>query len=80
MIKLLHLQARARDRSLARDGPQFLRRKIFQLAAIASKGRACPAHNRDITRFQHDFPARSRAQSGSKMTSKLVSVAARERI
>ncbi len=53
MIEFLGIDPRPLNRPLGRNRAQLLRRKIFQLAAIAAKGRARPADNRDITRFQH---------------------------
>ena len=54
VIEVLRIDPRALDRRLGRHRAQFLRRIIFELPAIASKGRARPADNGNITWFQHE--------------------------
>ncbi len=80
MVKFLGIDPSPLHRTLGRNRAQLLRGEVLQLAAIAAKGRARPTHNRNITRFQHDFPDRPCAQSESKVIVKLVSVAARDEI
>ena len=55
MIEILRVNPRALDRRLRRYRAQFLRRIIFNLPAIASKGRARPADNGNVSRFQHEY-------------------------
>jgi hypothetical protein len=56
MVKFLRINPGPLDRSLGGNRAQLLRRKIFQLPAIAAKGRPRPTDDGDISRLQHDFP------------------------
>jgi hypothetical protein len=49
MIEFLGIDPSALDRTLGRNRSQFLRRKVFQFAAIAAKGRPRPTDNGNIT-------------------------------
>jgi len=51
VIELAGIDSRPLDRSLRRHRAQFLRRIIFDLPAIASKGRTYPADDRNVSRF-----------------------------
>src|ERR1700682_3355412 len=80
MIKFFGIDPSPLDRALGRDCSQLLRGKVLQLAAIAAEGRASPADDGNISRFQHGFLDKSERKErfGTKIT-KLVSVAASER-
>ena len=54
---------------------EFLRRKVFQLAAITSERRACAANDRNVTWLEHEF-----RQNGAAACSELVSLAAYEEL
>ena len=51
VIEFFRVQPGALDGTLTRNGAEFLRREIFQLAAITSKGRTRPADNCDVSWF-----------------------------
>src|SRR5207245_2406564 len=53
VVEIFRIEACPLDGTLARDGTQFLSRKILQLAAITSKGRTRPADNRNVPWFEH---------------------------
>ncbi len=53
VIEFLGIKPGAFDRTLTGDGAQFLGGKVLQLAAVAAKGRARPADDSDVSRFQH---------------------------
>jgi hypothetical protein len=55
MVEIFWFESGALNGALAGNRSQFLRGKIFQLAAITSKGRTRPAHNCNIPWFQHCF-------------------------
>jgi hypothetical protein len=79
VIEFFRVDSGALDRTFAGDRAQFLRREIFQLAAIAAKGRPRPTHNCNVTWFQHDFLADPRSER-IKVIIKLISVAAQKQI
>src|SRR5207253_4245250 len=71
VIEFFRLDARALDRLLGGNRAEFLRRKVFQLAAITSERRACAANDRNVTWLEHEV-----RQNGAVACSELVSLAA----
>src|SRR5581483_2506027 len=55
MIEFLGIQSSTFDGTFSGDCAEFLRGKVFQLAAIAAKGRTRPTDDGDVSWFQHGF-------------------------
>ncbi len=71
MIEFLGINSGALDGSLGRNGAEFLRREVFEFAAVTPHGRTRAADDGDVSGFQHEILL----ERGQMLGRKLISVA-----